>query len=199
MAVATEDATLFRNEEWTVTQGGLEHEVTGYFIARDEIGSRRTDGLWSWPLHMAEKSWCSVPAFMEAFSCAVAAYGVAADADLAQSFQVARREIATGLAPRPLSTGDEAGRTLHSDAAAPIFWKPASVGRPVVNSGRSSAPFQERSRPRDSASAAIFPPTARARMAHPDFVRATRWRASHRIRIAGTRIARLLRAALSTG
>jgi hypothetical protein len=199
MTAATDEATLFQNEEWTVTEIGLEHEQTGYFIARDEIASRRTDGLWSWPLHMAEKNWCSVPAFMEAFSCAVAAYGVTADADLAQSFQVARREIATGPEPKPHSAGEETCATLHSDDPAPIFWKPASAGRPVSQSGRSSAPFQERSRQRDSASVPMFPLTARARLAHPDLVRVTRWRASQRIRIAGTRIARLLRAAWIPG
>ena len=50
------DMHLFANDDWTVTPEGLEHRGTGYFIGRDELGHRRADGLWTWPLHMADGS-----------------------------------------------------------------------------------------------------------------------------------------------
>jgi hypothetical protein len=203
MAVAVEDEPLFKNEDWVVMQCGLEHRKTGYFIARDEVGSRRTDGLWSWPLHVAEKNWCSVPTFMEAFSCAVAAYGVPTDMDFAQSFHVARREIATAPDSGPEQRTIRAIATedgfLQPDDRIPISWKPVSAGRSVGPSSRSSSQFQDRQRLREPVQGNAFPLTARARLSHPDLVRATRWRATRRIRRAGTRIVRLLRAAWNIG
>jgi hypothetical protein len=86
MTDVREDLMLFANEDWAVTQDGLEHRTNGYFIARDELGHRRADGLWTWPVHMAEKLWCGPQAFAEAFMQAVRAYGLQADAGLALSF-----------------------------------------------------------------------------------------------------------------
>src|SRR3954469_11850118 len=94
MAMVVEERPLFENEEWVVTESGLEHRQTGYFIERDELAQRRSDGLSTWPIHMAEKSWCTVTPFMEAFSCAASLYGVKTDAVLAGSFKIARCEIA---------------------------------------------------------------------------------------------------------
>src|SRR5689334_9239068 len=93
MIAMTEERPIFENEEWLVTESGLEHKTTGYFIERDGIANRREDGLWTWPLHMAEKSWCTMIPFAEAFACAAAEYGVDAGADLARTFKMARCEV----------------------------------------------------------------------------------------------------------
>lgn len=84
-ACATE-AVLFRNADWTVSGGGLEHRGTGYFIGRESLGTRRAEGLWDWPLQMAEKGWCRPSLFREAFLTALDRFGVARDAGLTQSF-----------------------------------------------------------------------------------------------------------------
>jgi hypothetical protein len=75
MATMVEERPLFENEEWRVTDEGLEHRRTGYFIDRSELAQRRDDDLWAWPLHMAEKSWCAMAPFAEAFGRAAALYG----------------------------------------------------------------------------------------------------------------------------
>jgi hypothetical protein len=89
-----EERPLFENEDWAVIESGLEHKRTGYFIERKELAQRRADGLWLWPLHVAEKNWCRMAPFMEAFSCAASVYGVDPDVDLARSFMAARRDVA---------------------------------------------------------------------------------------------------------
>ena len=81
---------LFENADWTVTSAGLEHKDNGYFIEREHLDARRSDGLWTWPLHMLEKTWCMPHAFAEAFGTAVLAYGLA-DRNLAASFVAALR------------------------------------------------------------------------------------------------------------
>src|SRR3954447_12824729 len=94
MAMVADDRTLFENEEWIVTENGLEHKQTGYVIERVDLAQRRDDRLWIWPMHMAEKSWCTMAPFVEAFSCAASLFGVKTDAGLAESFKIARCEIA---------------------------------------------------------------------------------------------------------
>ena len=84
-----DDPVLFQNDEWVVTHAGLEHKTTSYFIERDQLDDRRSDGLWNWPVHMSEKLWCTPRAFAEAFMQAVLAYGIEPDADLAVSFLAA--------------------------------------------------------------------------------------------------------------
>jgi hypothetical protein len=91
MTLLNDDPLLFENDEWAVTEAGLEHRRTGYFIGAEQLGERRPDGLWSWPIHMAEKSWCAPEAFSEAFMHALAACGLQPDADLARSFAAAGR------------------------------------------------------------------------------------------------------------
>jgi hypothetical protein len=76
---------LFANADWTVSEDGLEHR-NGYFIERDAVAHRRGDGVWIWPLHMAEKLWCDGERFREAFSAAIQAYGLTFDAALALAF-----------------------------------------------------------------------------------------------------------------
>jgi hypothetical protein len=80
------DDALFANEDWSVAGDGLEHRGTGYFIARDTLVTRRPEGLWDWPLQMAEKRWCRPSLFREAFLAALDRYGVERDADLTRSF-----------------------------------------------------------------------------------------------------------------
>ena len=58
MAMVVEERPLFENEDWAVVESGLEHKRTGYFIEREALAHRRADGLWLWPMHVAEKSWC---------------------------------------------------------------------------------------------------------------------------------------------
>ncbi|MEN3211362.1 hypothetical protein [Methylorubrum populi] len=74
------------DREWCIRDDGLEHAASGYFIAREEIASRRGDGLWTWPMQLAEKAWCAPASFRRVFLAALERYGVTADADLARSF-----------------------------------------------------------------------------------------------------------------
>lgn len=86
MQTATDLRPLFENAEWTVTTEGLEHRWNGYFIECEQLADRRSDGLWAWPVHLSEKTWCDLPLFAEAFVAALGVSGVAPDAELAPSF-----------------------------------------------------------------------------------------------------------------
>ena len=76
------------NAEWEISEFGMEHRHSGYTIERAVLGARRHGGLWEWPLHLAEKSWCSPGAFREAFLVALDLFGIERDADLAKSFAI---------------------------------------------------------------------------------------------------------------
>ncbi|WP_267421105.1 hypothetical protein [Methylobacterium sp. GC_Met_2] len=80
------EAELFGNDDWSVQADGIEHRDTGYFIARDALATRRAEGLWDWPLQMAEKRWCRPSLFREAFLAALDRFGIARDAELIRSF-----------------------------------------------------------------------------------------------------------------
>ena len=80
------EAELFGNEDWSVQADGIEHRDTGYFIARDALAMRRAEGLWDWPLQMAEKRWCRPSLFREAFLAALDRFGITRDAELIRSF-----------------------------------------------------------------------------------------------------------------
>jgi len=123
-------AILFENADWRVAADGLEHRETGYFIARDTIAQRRGD-LWEWPMHLAEKNWCTPRSFRDAFLAAAAAFGVELDSGLSQSFAVAfglvagagtRRGDAGFLAlgelvrPKPVSSGAARKRNPVAEA-----------------------------------------------------------------------------------
>lgn len=82
---------LFENGEWAVTDAGLEHKRTGYFIERADFARKRPDHLWACPLHMLEKNWCAPQLFADAFLRAALAYGVEPDPDLDLSFLAAAR------------------------------------------------------------------------------------------------------------
>jgi hypothetical protein len=168
MLVSMQDQPFFENEDWLVCEGGLEHKATGYFIEREVLGSRRHDGLWAWPLHVAEKTWCRMPAFMEAFGCAVAAYGLDVDVALARSFSVARREVGA-LPPRRADVGE------------------ITAARPAMRSTRS--PASARRVPANERRNWRVEPLG-ANRGTP-----ARWRVSRPFRRAGTRLIQLLRAA----
>ncbi|WP_200927197.1 hypothetical protein [Methylobacterium sp. Leaf88] len=112
-------AILFENADWCVAADGLEHRETGYFIARDMVSQRRGE-LWEWPMHLAEKSWCTLRSFREAFLAAVSAFGVEMDSGLSQSFAIAFGVVAGAGTRR----GD-AGFVPLGDLVRP---KPASSG-----------------------------------------------------------------------
>ena len=80
------EAELFGNDDWSVLADGSEHRATGYFIARDALAARRAEGLWDWPLQMAEKRWCRPSLFREAFLAALDRFGIGRDAELLRSF-----------------------------------------------------------------------------------------------------------------
>jgi hypothetical protein len=123
------DGVLFANADWTVTADGLEH-ANGYFIEREEVAYRRGDGVWIWPVHMAEKLWCAPERFREAFAAAVQAYAIEADAGLALAFAEASDPQGRAQAPvvydlrRPPTEpvkARHAGRSpfLHGGASSP--------------------------------------------------------------------------------
>ena len=189
-----EDQLVFENEEWLVTESGLEHKRTGYFIERGSLGQRRSDGLWSWPLHMAEKQWCTLAPFTEAFTCAAAVYDVAVDADLAHSFKAARCEIVGW--PKALARADPeaAGRpvpALRKQGEIPISRGTARADRSRWGDGRSEG------------AAAAAAQTKRERSGVARWTAGTmragagwHWRTPRPIRRARTRLVRLLQAAL---
>lgn len=104
------DAVLFRNAEWEVSARGLEHRGTGYEIAREGIDRRRGPDLWDWPLHMAEKGWCTPSLFREAFLVALDRFGLSRDAALAESFA-----LGFGIRAGRSSASAEAGFALLAD------------------------------------------------------------------------------------
>lgn len=64
----------FANSQWAVTAYGLECLERGAPYAAE--GSRMNEtrpgsDLYDWPLHMAEKSWVDIEAFIQAFETAL--------------------------------------------------------------------------------------------------------------------------------
>ncbi len=197
MTAMTEERPIFENEEWLVTEGGLEHRTTGYFIGRESLGNRRDDGLWAWPLHMAEKSWCKMTSFAEAFSCAATVYGLETGADLAQTFKIARSEISAWpsrnkkvLNPAPLMS-----RTLRMEVSDPISWKPGSAKKSLETQGFQSPDYGSRMRSRTEMRPMAI--KARFHFSQQAVVRTATspWQASHRFRKTGTKLVRLIQAA----
>lgn len=189
------DQLVFENEEWLVTADGLEHKETGYYIDRDRLSDRRSDGLWSWPLHMAEKRWCTPAPFAEAFTCAAALYEITLDTDFARSLKAARCEVVgwPATAPKVLPEGvPEALGALRGGVRIPISDEAASNQRDgFERPDRTRQPNRERS--------GVLPRRARPRAGALPSVAALRWHASRPIRQASTRLVRLLQAALSRG
>jgi len=187
MTAMTQERCIFENEEWLVTESGLEHKTTGYFIERAGIANRRGDGLWTWPLHMAEKSWCAMMPFAEAFSCAASIYDVETGADLERTFRIARCEVSPWpqadkpvINPAPLLP-----RTLRPAGRDPILWEPGTSVKTLKSQGSQGSGGRSFSTP------------ARLRPSHLSMMRspAFPWRAPRRLRKTGTRLVRMLQAA----
>ena len=112
---------VFENDEWAVTEAGLEHKGIGYFIEREQLGMRRTDGLWNWPLQLAEKTWYRPQPFAEALAQALRAYAIEPDAELAASFATgAERRIWDRVAQALGRPQADPGADLHEPARTPV-------------------------------------------------------------------------------
>ena len=197
MTVMTEERPIFENEEWLVVESGLEHKTTGYFIDRGSLGQRRDDGLWTWPLHMAEKSWCRMAPFAEAFSCAASVYDIETGADLAQTFKIARCEVSPwpradkqAFNPAPVMS-----RALRFEDANPILVEPGSADKSLKGQGLQSS--GDSWRVRSQTGMRPFSTNVRPRPSQITTVRtaAFPWRAPRRIRKTGTKLVRLIQAA----
>jgi hypothetical protein len=197
MTTMAADRTIFENEDWLVMESGLEHKTTGYFIERESLANRRSDGLWTWPLHMAEKSWCAMAPFAEAFSCAASVYNVETGTELAQTFRMARCEISAwpqlskqNLSPAPLMRS-----ILKSGELNPILWESGRAEKPLRNLGSQAS--DENSRRHSLTGARVFSANTRIRDSQLGMVRAKAfpWRTSRRIQKTGTKLVRLIQAA----
>jgi hypothetical protein len=199
MTAMAAERPIFENEEWLVMEGGLEHKTTGYFIERESLANRRSDGLWTWPMQMAEKSWCAMPPFAEAFFRAARLYDVETGTDLAHSFKLARHEVSVwpsgmegGAVPGPL-----ARRTLRPEDPAPILWEPGRGEKPLRDQDpRASGDKLRRPAPMGARGSSA---NARLRDAQIGMARTTAlpWRTSYRLQKTGTKLVRLLQAAWS--
>ncbi len=138
------------DRDWRLLDEGLEHPASGYFIAREEIASRRGDGLWTWPMQLAEKAWCAPLGFRRVFLAALDRYGIAADEGLTRSFALGfgiqdagqrhnDRFVALGELVRP--RGAERKRTLPAEGRRPGRERPrqgADTRVPALDRGRSA-------------------------------------------------------------
>ncbi|MCG7394819.1 hypothetical protein MHY87_18120 [Microvirga sp. ACRRW] len=188
---------IFENEEWLVTEEGLEHKTTGYFIERDGLSQRREDGLWTWPLHMAEKSWCAMAPFIEAFTCAASVYNVATGPELAQTFKIARQDILAWpkiehdlKIPTPIVSP-----TLRNKAQTPISLQSVGAEKSLMDDGFRKS--DDSRRMRTQMSTRPFSTNTRIRSARytMEAVSPPAWQAPYRIRRTGTKLVRLLQAA----
>lgn len=75
---------LFENDQWRVTDAVL--ELTKPFVSSaiprsDLLRVRKASegDLYEWPLHMAEKSWVDLEAFIEAYLAALKLWNVSLD------------------------------------------------------------------------------------------------------------------------
>lgn len=193
----TDVRPIFENEEWLVTDDGLEHKTTGYFIERESLGQRREDGLWTWPLHMAEKSWCTMAPFAEAFSCAASVYRVGNGPELAQTFKVARSEISAWphatqavFSPSPKVSG-----SLHNHARIPISLPSGASEKSLKDDDFRKLDESWRLRPQLGSRPFSTSPRIRAARYVMKRDPSPCWQAPHRIRRTGTRLVRLLQAA----
>lgn len=200
MTAMVAERPVFENEEWLVTESGLEHKTTGYFIERESLANRRSDGLWTWPLQIAEKSWCAMRPFTEAFARAASVYNVETGAELEQSFTLARRDISAwphgrkrSMPPAPL-----AQRTLHPRAPNPILWESGRDEKSLRDQDVSAS--AEIPRKNALRGARVFSAKGRPRAPQADIARVTAlpWRASYRLQGTGTKLVRLLQAAWTT-
>lgn len=120
---------LFSNDDWCLAADGLEHRGTGYFIAREALSARREDGLWAWPLHLSEKSWCAPRLFREAFLAALEHFEFARDPALLRSFAV-------GFGLGPGRGGHRDGFVALADLVRP---KSAARKRPLPTESKRAS------------------------------------------------------------
>jgi hypothetical protein len=199
MALMAEERPLFENEEWIVIEDGLEHKGTGYFIDRGDLGRRRGDDFWEWPLHMAEKSWCTMAPFTEAFACAASLYGIRIDADLVQSFKMARREIAAwpvvGTLPDQAVAEEvhSVSDILRNRGRNTISMKPEWTDIRVSVQDREAPHDHKFWRSRVPMRGSAFSSSERSRTKRGNAT--PPWRAPYGIRKAGVRLVQLLQAA----
>jgi hypothetical protein len=105
-------AVLYENHQWAVTEHGIESVKpaptypieANRLLERDGVGRGK---LYDWPVHMAQKSWVDIEAFIDAFSRALrlhaGKYKGDADPDtLRASISEARREAAKRADPQML-------------------------------------------------------------------------------------------------
>ena len=95
---------LFQNHQWSVTDYGVESvrpEAPYYHFEKRRIleTENRGDELYDWPIHMAEKTWVDIEAFIEVFLKAIELHagsfkGKVDEAMLQKSIERARREAA---------------------------------------------------------------------------------------------------------
>ncbi len=121
-------AALYENDAWLVTADGLEHKRTSYFVEREALAQRRSDGLWTWPLQVAEKSWFEAKDFTRAFLHALLAYDVRPDAGLAASL--------AELGPAARSACGEVATLGEAAALVAAMAEPAREAAPRKVAGR---------------------------------------------------------------
>jgi hypothetical protein len=121
-------AALYENDAWLVTADGLEHKRTSYFVEREALAQRRSDGLWTWPLQVAEKSWFEAKDFTRAFLHALLAYDVRPDAGLAASL--------AELGPAARSACGEVATLGEAAALVAAMVEPAREAAPRKVAGR---------------------------------------------------------------
>jgi hypothetical protein len=96
--------SLYANHQWAVTKYGVETvppESKYHFEASrlTEMRGDGEDGIYDWPVHMAEKTWVNIESFIDVFKKAlelhVGRYAPPVDSSvLAKSLAAARREAA---------------------------------------------------------------------------------------------------------
>jgi hypothetical protein len=64
---------LFENHQWRVTAFGMEsiEPAPTYELSAERFLESNRGELYDWPVHMAEKSWIDIEAFIEAFTMAL--------------------------------------------------------------------------------------------------------------------------------
>jgi hypothetical protein len=123
---------LYENDAWLVTPEGLEHKGSQYFVERDLVSHRRSDGLWTWPLQLAEKSWFDAKDFTRAFLHALLAYDVRPDAGLASSL--------AQLGPAARTVCGEVATLGEAAAFVEAMAEPARSAAPRKAAARRAAP-----------------------------------------------------------
>jgi hypothetical protein len=94
---------LYRNRQWAVTRYGISSikPASSYDIDAGRLTAiTERDGkeYYDWPIHLAEKGWVDMPAFMDTFSAALqhhaGSYSPAVDPELLKATAMAVPRIA---------------------------------------------------------------------------------------------------------